>query len=132
MAKAQIIRDAQGLFYGIRYVCPGCSELQHMTGSVTLPVTWREHPGEPESPHQAGRPHWSFNGDLEKPVFGPSVNSYWDEWTGHDTPPKRQVCHTFIGCNGAAPGQIVFLGDCTHSLKGQVVELPDLQSIALD
>jgi hypothetical protein len=29
---------------------------------------------------------------------------------------KRHVCHSFMSCNGAAPGQIVFLGDCTHAL----------------
>jgi hypothetical protein len=91
-------------------------------------VTWREHAGEPESPHQAGRPHWTFNGDMEKPVFGPSINSFWGGAYGV----PKHICHSFIGCNGAAPGQIVFLGDCTHALVNQTVDLPDLQSIALD
>ena len=36
------------------------------------------------------------------------------------------VCHSFVGCNGALPGQIIFLSDCTHDLAGQVVDLADL------
>lgn len=43
-----------------------------------------------------------------------------------------QVCHTYIGCNGAPPGHIVWLGDCRKSaahpepaaLCGQVRPLP--------
>lgn len=128
MAKAEIVRDAQGLFFGIRHACPGCVYSDGSPMLVVLAVTWREHAGEPESPHQAGRPHWSFNGDMEKPVFGPSINSFWGGAYGV----PKHICHSFIGCNGAAPGQIVFLGDCTHALVNQTVDLPDLQSIALD
>ena len=98
----------------------------------TLPVSdWREVPGEPESPHQQGKPHWSFNGDLDKPVFGPSINTWWggDHYKneqGKDyIPVPLHRCHSFIGCNGAQPGEITFLADSTHSLSGKTVELPD-------
>ena len=33
----------------------------------------------------------------------------------------NEVCHTFIRA-----GQIEFLGDCTHALKGQTIPLPPL------
>jgi hypothetical protein len=38
------------------------------------------------------------------------------------------VCHTFVGCNGAQPGEVIFLGDCTHSLAGKTLPFPDLPS----
>jgi hypothetical protein len=89
-------------------------------------------------PHARG-PVWSFNGDSHKPVFGPSLLTQRYMWHPPVTPenlaqwreapwPQEQrsyVCHSFIGCNGAQPGQIIFLGDCTHALAGQVVDLPD-------
>ena len=132
--KAKIVRDSEGLFYGIRFMCPGC--LWPDTGkpqAVILPVSWLP-PGETkESPHVANQPHWSFNGDFEKPVFGPSVLGEWNEWTGArvsttkgDGPTKR-CCHSFIGCNGAQPGQIKFLADSTHALAGQTVDLPEIE-----
>jgi hypothetical protein len=87
---------------------------------------------------EGGGPRWSFNGDYERPVFSPSLLVRWHEidaageklldaglppadgvrYSGSD-----MVCHSFIGCNGAQPGQIIFLGDCTHELAGKVVDL---------
>ena len=29
-----------------------------------------------------------------------------------------QRCHTWVGCNGARPGEVFFLSDCSHELKG--------------
>jgi hypothetical protein len=122
MAKCMVVRDSEGLFFGVRWWCPGCVYMDGSPMAVTLAVDWREVPGEPESPHQQDRPRWSFNGDLDKPVFGPSVNSWWG---GENGIPLHR-CHTFIGCQGAQPGQIQFLGDCTHALAGQTVDLPDV------
>lgn len=94
-----------------------------------------------------GVPKWMFNGDMERPVFSPSVlvttirHKTMDEseWAEYDrlveaqgtkaamTDPRfRHICHTFVGCSGAQPGQIIYLGDCTHELAGKVVDLPDL------
>jgi len=125
MSKAKIVRDTEGRFYGIKWICPGCDTdgdgMPHI-----LPVSWLP-PGETvESPHVAGQPHWSFNGDLEKPVFGPSVLSSWERWRGDGLQPEKHVCHSFVGCNGAQPGQITFLGDCTHALAGRTVDLPEI------
>lgn len=51
---------------------------------------------------------WTFNGDEDKPTFKPSllVDS------------TRGRCHSYV-----TDGQIQFLDDCTHDLKGQTVPL---------
>ena len=78
--------------------------------------------------------NWSFNGNGDKPTFQPSVliTSYqWNPpvtlenletfnrapWEQHKV---ARVCHSFV-----TDGRIQFLGDCTHSLVGQTVDLPD-------
>ena len=87
-----------------------------------------------------GQGAWSWNQDVRNPVFGPSVLYQSHMWTPPVTAqnieqwrltPWQQtqvnhVCHTFIGCNGAQPGEVIFLGDCTHSLAGTVHPFPDL------
>jgi len=120
MSKAKIVRDTEGRFYGIKWKCPACRWDDGEMHVHILPVDWLP-PGETQaSPHIAGKPKWSFNGDFDKPVFGPSVLS------SAEFPDGRRVCHSFVGCNGAQPGQITFLGDCTHALAGQTVDLPDV------
>ena len=116
--KAKIVRDSEGLFYGIRFNCPGCLCIDGRPLAVVLPVTWRPEGETAESPHQAAKDHWTFNGDFENPVFGPSVLQ---------TRGNEKRCHSFVGCNGAQPGQIIFLGDCTHALAGQTVDLPEIE-----
>jgi hypothetical protein len=54
---------------------------------------------------------WSWNGDMEKPTFEPSVLTE----RGTD----RQ-CHLFV-----RDGSIQFLSDCTHELAGQTVPMED-------
>lgn len=122
MSRAKIVRDSEGLFYGIRFNCPGCSIAHEFTEPHILPISnWRPNGETEESRGVAGKDHWTFNGDFEKPVFGPSVlRRYQIE----DEP--KYVCHSFVGCNGAQPGQIIFLGDSTHALAGQIVNLPEL------
>lgn len=95
--------------------CPGC-------GSVHGPTVG---PGS--------GPLWTFNGDHLKPVFSPSLLVTWSEWTPNGAPADQgvwvnHVCHSFIGCNGAQPGQIIFLGDCTHPLAGQTVDIPQWEN----
>lgn len=85
-------------------------------------------------------PIWSWNGDADRPVFGPSVLyqttkhvppvtpenlAQWRE-TPWDQKRVDWVCHTFIGCNGAQPGEVIFLSDCTHALAGTVQPFPEL------
>jgi len=57
---------------------------------------------------------WTFNGDLEKPTFRPSLLCNKDN-------PKRR-CHSFV-----TAGKIEFLKDCHHELRSQTVDLPDYE-----
>lgn len=93
---------------GLSYWCEGCNMLHGMC---------TKHPAGPEHA-------WRWNGDPINCVFEPSQNTTWDDQSV--TPPKRHVCHTFIGMGGAQPGQVTFLGDCTHALVGQTRPLPEL------
>ncbi len=50
---------------------------------------------------------WGWNGSVDSPTFTPSINC-----VGY--------CHSFV-----TDGKIQFLGDSTHKLAGQTVEIPD-------
>ena len=71
-------------------------------------------------------PRWGWNGNVEKPSFTPSVLVTWSEPSDNpgefDDASKdlKKVCHSFV-----TDGRIQFLGDCTHALAGQTVDLPD-------
>lgn len=104
---------------GLTFWCQGCGEAHTVWVS--------DGPG----------PRWTWNGDAEKPVFGPSVlvtgvKRMTDEQhaaflRGEPLPePTPLRCHTFVGCNGAQPGEIAYLSDCTHELAGKVIPLPDM------
>jgi hypothetical protein len=104
--------------------CPGCKS-QHL-----IPT----HQGQ--SIFSSGAT-WSFNGDVDKPTFSPSVFIK----TGHYAEGKSKtdcwacnnehldlcvVCHSFI-----TNGKIQYLSDCTHHLAGQTVELSELDERGL-
>jgi len=81
-----------------------------------------------DKPHQItyGKGKWFWNGDAEKPTFSPSIlvsypanpkaSEEFKEWR------TERICHSFV-----KNGQIEFLGDCTHKLRGQTVDLPDFK-----
>lgn len=102
----------------VAFYCPGCGELH------ALPV---------DKPQD-----WKWNRSLDKPTITPSIlvrtghyakgsaetKECWcnfEERTGKKSNFKCQVCHSFV-----TDGRIQFLGDCTHELAGQTVDLPDL------
>lgn len=74
---------------------------------------------------------WWFNGDVNNPTFKPSI----DEKSGTFTPGyindtresnewvknNSYRCHFII-----TDGKIHFCGDCSHDLKGKVVNLPEI------
>lgn len=82
---------------------------------------------------------WSWNGSFEKPTFTPSVLVQFDRLSAegrakdkafhaehgrymtHQELPYdiKHVCHTFV-----TDGRIQYLGDCTHALAGQTIDLP--------
>jgi hypothetical protein len=54
---------------------------------------------------------WSWNGDVEKPTIRPSI---LNDFRPHDS----LVNHIWI-----TDGQVIFLGDCSHELAGQTLDL---------
>lgn len=120
MAKAKLVGDVQGRFYGIKFVCPGC-DLQGpgWAGAHVLPVTWTPEDRERSPEADNGKPTWGFNGNLERPTFTPSILSKYSCREGE----PEYVCHSFV-----RDGLIQFLNDCTHALAGQTVDLPDIEA----
>jgi len=83
---------------------------------------------------------WSFNGNEEAPTFAPSIlvrgGHYgpggeahcWCKYNAARIAGGKEpsgfacrICHSFV-----TDGRIQFLGDCTHALVGQTVDLPTL------
>lgn len=67
------------------------------------------------------RETWDWNGSLDKPTFTPSILvTYSGADAGRDgAPPAR--CHSWV-----ADGRIEYLGDSTHAMAGQTVDLPEM------
>jgi hypothetical protein len=93
----------------IAIFCPGCKT--HHVIATKAP--------------QSNGAMWSFNGDMYSPTFSPSllirtgshaVPGFIDP---EGLPPV--TCHSFI-----TNGKIQFLSDCTHDLKNQTVDLPEV------
>lgn len=104
MAKVErmTMHDERHVFYCVE--CPACG-ISHAIRTAS---------------QDDGAPVWTFNGDLERPTFYPAVLApSIDESTGVAT-----ICHFYV-----EDGRIRYLPDCTHSLVGQRVELPDLAPI---
>jgi hypothetical protein len=117
--KLRFAEGGQVMFY-----CPGCDE----SHAVRI-----KKDGD-----QRG---WGYNGNPHAPTFMPSVLVRGVRIEGGDAeldriietyklPEDRErmladkrintVCHSFV-----TDGRIQFLGDCTHALAGQTVDLPD-------
>lgn len=118
-ALSRILRSVEG--GGLMFWCPGCNGA-HM-------VTVGDGPG----------PRWGYNGDPAKPSFTPSIliqtghyvpgqegGQCYCNWDRRDQDDfadlKCSVCHSFV-----TDGRIQFLGDCTHHLAGQTVDLPPFE-----
>lgn len=63
---------------------------------------------------------WQFNGSFDSPTFQPSI--LYLEFMGPKDDSVSHVCHSYV-----TGGKIRFLDDCTHELKGQTVELPEVK-----
>lgn len=116
--------DPREVQVGYVFFCPGCKYRHEV------------HVYEPRS----NGAQWGFNGDLNNPTFTPSIHITTGLYAGatlvdeSDTikyPEGKEwndflkesssVCHSFV-----TDGYIEFLGDCTHELKGQKVEIPEI------
>lgn len=81
-----------------------------------------------EQPFSNGA-RWTFNGNAESPTFAPSMNIRIGPFPVDEDekkPRRMEICHYFLQA-----GKIVYLGDCTHELKGQTIDLPDVPHEAL-
>lgn len=56
---------------------------------------------------------WTWNGNIEKPTFAPSIKV-----TDHES----KICHSFV-----RNGQWIYLQDCDHEMAGETVDLPELK-----
>lgn len=109
-ARVEIIKGSDGVEYA-SFDCPAC----HFGHGPII----RRPAG------QIG-PLWSWNGDVERPTFTPSlvvrVGPMPTVPVGRPDAGKTIVCHSFI-----REGRIQFLSDCTHALAGQTVDLPPIK-----
>lgn len=94
MRPKLIERVDDGKFIGYYFYCPGCKHA-----------------------HLFEVPRWTFNGNLEKPTFSPSLRVFY---THPETKRDVTVCHLFI-----KEGMIEFCADSPHDLKGQTVTMAD-------
>ena len=105
----------------LMFWCPGCKE---------------SHAARVRGPG-GSRPSWEWNGSRDSPTLSPSLLvtsghhvaghdggdcwcTYNAENPGEPAPFRCQVCHSFV-----RDGRIQFLGDCTHELAGQTVDIPE-------
>lgn len=66
-------------------------------------------------------PRWTFNGNLERSSFTPSMRIFVPAGPYGDNDehvPERTICHYFV-----TDGQIQYCGDSDHPLKGQTLPL---------
>jgi len=98
MAKFRAVANEEGRY---NFNCPGCGFAHGVWTKTENPLT---------------HARWDFNGDVNNPTVSPSILV-----RGYDGEKEQNyVCHSFIKA-----GKIQFLGDCTHALAGQTVELPE-------
>lgn len=95
MSKIRTVSGGGQIFF-----CPGC-EQEHAVNTAP------------------NGPRWTYNGDTNRPTFSPSI-LVTTRWSVNDPGGKDEVCHSFV-----RDGHIQFLGDCTHELAGQTVELSE-------
>lgn len=109
MAKVTKATDETLMFW-----CPGCEEAHGVKVD--------------------GSRGWGWNGSLDLPTITPSIlvrsghhipehkGPCWCtfDWGGRKPSFECKICHSFV-----TDGKIQFLGDCSHALAGQTVELPE-------
>lgn len=122
MRDVVLISDGDKL---LTFRCPGCGE----SHAVVVDEGNRD------------RPWWRWNKDKVRPTLRESIlvrfsrmtdlgwKQYW-AWCEDKTAPSPErfdsldiVCHSYI-----RDGQIQFLDDCTHELRGRTVPLDQLDS----
>lgn len=95
----------------LMFVCPGCAEFGNTaTGLHMLPVNTDKK-----------KPSWTWDGNLIIPTVNPSILTRWKGKNEDKSKVVELTCHSYLHV-----GIFEYLDDCTHSLKGQKIEIPDL------
>lgn len=97
MAKVHPYKDGAEDIAIYVFFCPGCKY---------------DHPFRIKP--QDGMPAWSFNNDVNKPTFSPSLLVF------KDNPEKR--CHLIM-----TDGMIQYCSDSFHELAGKTIECPEYE-----
>lgn len=105
-AMTRLVNDHDKIYECLMFVCPGCKEFGG-SGLHMIPVN-----------NSIKEPSWNWDGNLLLPTLEPSI------LTGKDT---KNICHSYLRV-----GEFEYLGDCTHSLVGQHVPMPDLPDWVID
>lgn len=105
VAMLRHVSDGEKRYDALMFCCPGCAG-DGGTGLHMLPVNATD---------SAGRPKWTWDGNLEAPTLDPSILTRWGPSE------KNNVCHSYL-----RNGVIEFLDDCTHVYAGQHVPLSPL------
>lgn len=100
MSLLREIRLPDGSPYGWAIRCPACEAVDKSPWHVFV---------------TNGSRGWTFDGNLERPTFSPSMLSR------EPYPGGVHVCHSFV-----RNGRIEYLGDCTHAMAGQTIDLPEV------
>jgi len=66
--------------------------------------------------HEISSKIWEWNGDLDRPTFSPSILA-----EGYSRRGEIIHCHHYV-----KEGKIEFLNDCHHDLRGQTLDLEDI------
>jgi hypothetical protein len=98
MSKLKRYTQNEGEFHGeLGFMCLGCGHRHFISDNET----------------DGHKLSWTFNKNYESPTISPSILFYH--------PDGSYRCHSFI-----TDGKIQYLSDCTHELKGQTIELPEI------
>lgn len=126
---------------GTGYIPCKISEATHLQLNMPGPFAYRNLPVMIDGTRK-GTGNWTWNGDVDKPTLKPSLLTraklFTDQghkdymaWYKQGCPPlecgvefesKEMICHTWI-----TDGKVIFLDDCTHELKGQTLDLLNIE-----
>ena len=104
--RTRQVFDLEGKLVGWFVACPACEASNAGMGHIF----WLRMGN--------GAPGWEFDGNVERPTFSPSMRARCDLGEEH----REHVCHSFV-----RDGKIEYLGDCTHAMAGQTIELPEVE-----
>lgn len=114
-SQLRTVKHGDVSYQALAFVCPACIEMVGGSGLHLLAVNPNSSGARLlEARSQINKPMWNWDGNLEKPSLSPSILTH----SGKDG-----RCHAYLRA-----GVMKYLDDCTHSMKGKQVPIPDLPS----